>query len=413
MAWRENLLPAALDDVPFLYEEIRTEVGRRGEVHQFPGRDEPFAEDLGREARTYGVRAFVIGPLYMDARDALTDVLEAGGEHIFTHPYKGDFKVKLIGKASIRETDQQGGMAQFDFTLVESGLEFPLVRFDTKAKVKKLAANAMDKLAKKTKFNLLNAIGDVLASIANGLNAAASAIAKVNGKIDGALSLVDNITDAIDNFTKELTTLMNTPTALMTKLGALVDSLQALVTGFLPEPPPLGIKDEFIDLVGLSMETTKELFAFTTEATVIPTPTAQSEIEVDGHAAVENEMKGAALASGVAATAELELESADQAQQLLKDFTAMFETVLAADVDPEVYDAFAALKAAVVEHFAETAKSLPQLTTYTPPATTPALVIAYELYGDASMDEDLVRRNKVKHPLFVQGGVPLEVLTSG
>jgi len=42
-----------------------------------------------------------------------------------------------------------------------------------------------------------------------------------------------------------------------------------------------------------------------------------------------------------------------------------------------------------------------------------ALAIAHALYGDAGRDLGIVRRNRIRHPGFVAGGQPLEVLGDG
>lgn len=410
MAWRDHLLPASLDGVPFLYRSAGTGVGRRGELHEFPGRDDPFAEDLGRAAREYPLQAFILGDDYFEARDALIDVLEAPGPHVLTHPYRGDLVVKLIGKATIRESDQEGGYVEFDFTLVEAGVSIPTLFISTPATVKGFAEIAAGTLAVKSKFSLLGAIGDVLTSVANAIESAGSAVRKVNGKISAQLGLIDNITAAIDSLDDAIATLLNTPTALMNKLGGLVTALFNLVDGFIPDPAPLGVVVEEPDLVRIALDATVELFAFSSEASVIPTPTEQSEIEVAAHAALVVQMKGAALAAGATTLASLPLSSIDQAQTILHTLSPMFDEVLDADIETDVAEAFAALKAATVGHFVEAARSLPDVTSHTPTTTTPALVIAYDLYGDPDLAEDVIRRNKIRHPAFVQGGRSLEVL---
>lgn len=410
MSWRENLLPGALDGVQFLFSEVGTEGGRRGEVHEFPGRDIPFSEDLGRAARRYHLRAFLIGDDYQDTRDALQDLLESGRDLLLTHPYKGDFTVKHIGIARTVERDTEGGYCEIDFTLVEAGIEFPLVRINTARRLKFLAADARKKLSTKTKFSLLGAIGAVLKSIAGAFETAASALRKVNGKIGGALSLVDNVTSAIDAFGAQINTLLSQPQALMNTLVDLVDTALRLITQFAPEPQPLGVREEAVELVKLTREALAELFAFETAASAIPTPTQQSKLEHAAHEQMNLTMKGAALASGAEILAELELESADQPQAIAQDLAVMFEEILSADLDESVLQAFASLKAASVEHFNAVAQALPQVTTYTPPTTTVALVLAYDLYGDADLEDDVIRRNKIRHPAFVLGGRPLEVL---
>lgn len=382
-------------------------------MHEFPGRDEPFSEDLGRAARRYPVRAFLLGDDYMDTRDELLDLLESGRDLIFSHPYRGDLTVKHIGIARAVERDTEGGYVEIDFTLVESGIEFPLVRIDTARKVKVLAEVAREKLATKTKFSLLGAIGAVLKSVASGIQAASSAVRKVNGKIGGALSLIDNITTSIDEFSGQINTLLSQPQALMNSLVDLVDAAIRLVTQFAPDPSPLGVAEEAVDLVKLVRESVAELFSFETEAATVPTPTSQSTLEHDAHLHASLTTKGTALATGAEVLAELELDSADQAQAISQEFAGMFQEILGADLDEEVIEAFAMLKAATIEHFNTVAQALPQVTTYTPQTSVPALVLAYELYGDHTMAEDLIRRNKIRHPAFVQGGRPLEVLADG
>ena len=50
---------------------------------------------------------------------------------------------------------------------------------------------------------------------------------------------------------------------------------------------------------------------------------------------------------------------------------------------------------------------------WVPQATAPALALAQQLYADALREPELVLRNRVRHPLFVPGAVPLEVLADG
>lgn len=62
--------------VPFKVDETEGQFGRRNVLHQYPYRDLPFAEDLGREVRRFSVHAFVLTqPEY----DALVEALECAG----------------------------------------------------------------------------------------------------------------------------------------------------------------------------------------------------------------------------------------------------------------------------------------------------------------------------------------------
>jgi prophage DNA circulation protein len=45
-------------------------------------------------------------------------------------------------------------------------------------------------------------------------------------------------------------------------------------------------------------------------------------------------------------------------------------------------------------------------------ATTPALLIAWQVHGDPTRDLELVARNEILDPNFAPGGEPLEVLSA-
>ncbi len=56
------------------------------------------------------------------------------------------------------------------------------------------------------------------------------------------------------------------------------------------------------------------------------------------------------------------------------------------------------------------ARDSARLTTLTPHEVTPALVVAYDYYEDATRDADIVARNQIRHPGFVPP-IALKVLT--
>jgi prophage DNA circulation protein len=50
---------------------------------------------------------------------------------------------------------------------------------------------------------------------------------------------------------------------------------------------------------------------------------------------------------------------------------------------------------------------LPRVVEYDPPREVPAILIAYELYGNAELEADIVARNNTPYPLFVAGSIEL------
>lgn len=410
MAWRDNLLEAALDGVPFFYEEAEIKVGRRVEVHEFPGRDEPYAEDLGRAARKWGIRAYVIGENYASRRDELIEAIESPGTHTFTHPYRGDVTVRIVGEVTFSESTKEGRQATFDLQLVEAGLDYPIVLVPTAPTVKAQKAEALDGLASKTKLSLIDAIAAVLGSVADAFNEAASLVRAVNGKIAAALNLVDNITASIDAFAGEVADLFGTPQDAVNKFVALYDALFRLVTDFSPPAIAFGVRDQVFDMIDVVMTSLRSLIVFEATAVAIPTPTQQSTLEHEAVAQVQATARAAALATAAAVLVTLSPDSAQQATDLADELAGYFDLVLEAPLDVAVHETFATMKATTIEHFVELSQRLPALTTYVPPMTLPALVLAYDLYTDPDREDDIVRRNAIRHPLFVAGGIELEVL---
>ncbi|HCS4673821.1 TPA: DNA circularization N-terminal domain-containing protein, partial [Escherichia coli] len=48
MTWKDRLQDASFRGVPFKVEEESAGAGRRVETHEYPNRDKPYTEDLGK-----------------------------------------------------------------------------------------------------------------------------------------------------------------------------------------------------------------------------------------------------------------------------------------------------------------------------------------------------------------------------
>ena len=90
-------MPASFNGARFHCESNARESGRRIVEHQFPKKDDPYAEDMGRAAREFTIRGYCIvypfdtgdGLHQMDytlVRDALIAQLEAGGPGMLQLP---------------------------------------------------------------------------------------------------------------------------------------------------------------------------------------------------------------------------------------------------------------------------------------------------------------------------------------
>jgi len=133
-AWRDKLRPASFGGAHFHCESNSRESGRRIVEHQFPKKELPYAEDMGRSAREFTVRGYLIvfgsdnkddtlkRRNYLIARDALMNRLETEGASVLQLPTQAP-QLVVCTRYRMSEEDRSGGFAMFDMTFQEYGLD--------------------------------------------------------------------------------------------------------------------------------------------------------------------------------------------------------------------------------------------------------------------------------------------------
>ena len=120
MSWKRGIRPASFRGAGFHVEDAANEGGRRNQVHEYYGRDEPFTEEYGRRARRYHVRGYLVGDDYMARRDALVAACERAGAGTLVHPYLGEQRV-VCDFVGWSERKEEGRYCVIDMTFVEAG----------------------------------------------------------------------------------------------------------------------------------------------------------------------------------------------------------------------------------------------------------------------------------------------------
>lgn len=135
--WRDRLLPAHFDGCQFHVESGSMEGGRRIAMHEFPKKEKPYAEDMGRRATEFSVRGYVIvyphddpdGSLlyrrnYQDARDVLQARLDRGGPGPLLLPTMPKQALLVVcSRYRMTEEDRLGGYCVFDMSFAERGVQ--------------------------------------------------------------------------------------------------------------------------------------------------------------------------------------------------------------------------------------------------------------------------------------------------
>lgn len=118
--WKRGLKRATFRGVPFHTADRSLETGRAIALHEYPKRNSPYPEDMGKEARRWHVDAYVIGDDYMARRDKLIAACEKPGPGSYTDHWGRSSRV-AVEKCVLRESSDEGRMAHLLLVLVEAG----------------------------------------------------------------------------------------------------------------------------------------------------------------------------------------------------------------------------------------------------------------------------------------------------
>jgi prophage DNA circulation protein len=129
-------VPSSYKNAYFFTEANSKNNGRRIITHEFPKKDIPYSEDMGRRAKVFTIRAYCITyPYTMDgaagglynidyrvARDNLLSVLEEGGPGKLVLQTLPPENV-VVTRYRLTEEDAKGGYCTFDIEFAEFGLD--------------------------------------------------------------------------------------------------------------------------------------------------------------------------------------------------------------------------------------------------------------------------------------------------
>lgn len=136
--WRNILLSerASFAGVIFHVEQGGRSSGRRTVTHEYPKRNEPYAEDMGKSAIRFQFSAYLVyrpgNPQYeyTSQRIRLYNALEKDAADTLVHPVfaPGGIKVQCE-RYSMTESRERGGFTVFDMGFVEAGSPTPSAGF--------------------------------------------------------------------------------------------------------------------------------------------------------------------------------------------------------------------------------------------------------------------------------------------
>ncbi len=386
MNWRDSMGPASFRGVQFFVDTSERTGGRRNVLHEYPFRDNPFSEDLGRGARGFQVEGYVFGDEYFTDRDALITALEKEGPGELVHPYYGTRQVALAGPFRVRESAREGGIAQFAIEFVETlGTDNDVIASQVDAAGSVRASALAARAASQTQFTTGFTVGPFM---------------------DSVTTAVQNVAASIDGLLGGLTLATQVQATLTARLGALSDNAAELVQN--PD-------DLYLSLVGV-FELIDDI-TFLTRAygfdpgTRPPATTANRALEQACFDALTLVTQRLVVVRAAELLPDQEFDSYDTAVAQRNAVAELLDDQ-AETASDDTYPALLQLRADIIKAVPGLDSDLPRLVVYTPPVTVPSLVLTHRLYGALDLEQDVVSRNHIRHPGFVAGGRSLEVLSS-
>ncbi|MCB2190354.1 MAG: DNA circularization N-terminal domain-containing protein [Deltaproteobacteria bacterium] len=420
MSWRDKIQPASFRGAGFHVRRHRTRGGRRQVVHEYPLRDLPYAEDLGRKARRVTFEAFLIGPDYMADRDALIAACEEKGPATLVHPYLGSMQVTNDGY-NLEENVEEGGYARLSLSFLEAG----------EARYPSQATSYTDQ-AGQAAGNLQSSSASVLSQIYSAVGPAWLTAAAA-GNVQTALALARAVVTAIPSpFDQEavaefLDTLDAAADAADVAANADGATLAELITQAITGLGDLATDGQETSAVDAALEVSKfgasaddpeaSIYGGTLEEVAATTATrAAQATNRDAIAALVREL---AVSEGVKAGLAGDYASYQEAATVRDSLLERIDDLMldaGADPNPESdirYEAlrslYARTRSAFVELGADLAREVP-LTTGN--GFTPSLVMAYDRYGDLARADEIVARNNLRHPGALPPGATVQVLNA-
>lgn len=406
--WPRTLKKASFRGVAFYVETDKVKTGRRLVVHEFPHRDDPYVEDMGRAANTITVTAYVVGDSADDQEAQLRRACDQGGAAALVLPI-----AKLTAHCQDCSRDfhkDKLGYIAFDLQFVREGLGTAPYGAPYLARMAFAGAQSVVTALAQTFSSLFLTTGQAgfvrdeavaaIQAIAVAIDATRAALPILDTKGPGiALAVQDLFADAATLAEGgEIGDTYNARSFLATAAGVLnteiVDRVAALVS-------------DMRSATGDQTAAARELAALIDYGVddSVPFPATPSVRQSNANvAALATVLRVAALAQWVVAKTEIDYGDRPAAIQARADVSELVDAEmqrLTGDGAYALYVALADLRGQAVTYFSRVMADLAPLVTASSAVSMPSLWWANTLYGDALRAEDLIDRNRAIHPSFM------------
>ncbi len=438
MSWKDNLQDASLRGIPFKVDEDEATFGRRVQVHEYPNRDKPWAEDLGRATRRFSVQAYLIGEDFFEQRNRLIDAIEKPGSCTLVHPYYGEMNVTVDDTVRVSHSISEGRMCRVSFSFIESGeLSFPTAGLATGQKLSSsvsflddaitsaFAAFGLDGLPDFLQDGVLDDASGMFESVTSAFQYVDSGVSAASRLLQGDLSVLLSPPSSGMNFVNRLQTMWRAGS----RLTGNTSDLMAMIKGLTGVTVDSGLAPRGVwktDSKTAQAQTTQRNYvaqALRTTAlseaaatvTSLPQPsnstvTRQQDPQqpvVVSHPAVSDiqaasDSDTATISTGVtSSTDSSSVVSWDDLAVVRDSLNDAIDREMERVTDDQLYQTLVIVRTDVNRDISARLEQVDRMTERTPAQVTPALVLAAYWYDSAARAGDITARNGIRHPGFV------------
>ena len=403
----EQLQPASFRGVPFEVEASGITVGRRTVVHEYPQRDRPYVEDMGRATRNITLQCFVVGSDYLEQAQALMHELEEPGPGTLIHPWLGEMEVTITSVSEL-QFDQGLGVASVTITATEAGdLELPAVTADEDTEALE-AADAVEKSAvdKFCEDFDLSTINDWIDSALEG-----NLLDALNFVSAGDLGKLFDYAEGVANLADKAMALLSTdPKIFATRLAGTLGLSRWATTvsawrGVAKSLKNLCRHDKLKARTKAYAERKGEPMSDVTRQVM----KSQAAIETLVRQLLIAQMVG--VSTLVATSKDVSspdgeedtrttTRSYDEIVELRDELCQVLDDELLMEENDEMYQVLDEARTAIFDVLTHKADALQHVVIVKPDDVFPAVVLAYDYHDDADRDLEIARRNGVEHEGF-------------
>ncbi|NNA55378.1 DNA circularization protein [Pseudomonas koreensis] len=402
MNWRDRLLPASFRGVGFWIDQAKTPVGRKGQLHEYPQRDLPYFEDLGQQAKTHDLTAFIIGADCLEQRDKLLKALEQGSGEL-VHPWLGRLQVK-VGECDMTHTRQDGGLVTFSLKFYpDRPLPFPTATVSTQkvllAKADTLLGSAVARFEQA--MTLIKAARIGIANLRNSLTGVYEVIKEQLKPLIEQYKQITELVRAVKELPKEVAAEFKGLLGDIKELkefakegyrGVIADVSQQLEAIRKADAPKITTGKDTNAAAQAMADLVQDTLIVKVAQWVASMPVAAKPVKLLSTPSLDQQSKQPISRQEVPATDDLQALQKDliEALQMAKN-----------KAGPAHYQAISDVQDALVAHLKAVASSGVRLVTKSFQESLPALVVAYKQFSDATRVTEVVQRNGSTNPLFL------------